>query len=337
VAAVTPASTPRRTEIRTCTSTGTTTGGCTVTPLDPQIKDVLDAMAAEPQPDEPPTLEEVRAAKSAGHRALCPPAVEMASVDALAVPGPNGDVACLVSTPRRSDDPLPVLIYFHGGGLMLLSAEDFQPLCTALAAAADCIVVNVDYRLAPEHPFPQPLDDALAVYQWCLSHAADLGGDPTRVAVGGDSAGGYLATAVCLDARTQGLPQPVLQLLIYPDIDATNRSESMVTIDAFIGLDQVTMVHAAHCGDQLLDPRASPIHAPDHRGLAPAFILAASHDPFVDQGRAYAAVLRAAGVPVEYSCYQGTIHAFITMGGAVNVANSAVAEAAAAVAAAFGR
>ena len=144
---------------------------------------------------------------------------------------------------------------------------------------------------------------------------------------------GYLATALCLDARAVGAPQPVLQLLIYPDVDATNRSESMVTMDAFIGLEQVTELHAAHCGDQLLNPRASPIHAADHRGLAPAFILAASHDPFVDQGRAYAAVLRAAGVPVEYAGDQGTIHAFVSMGGAVNVATSAGAAAAAAVAA----
>ena len=129
------------------------------------------------------------------------------------------------------------------------------------------------------------------MYQWCLSHAAELGGDPTRIAVGGDSAGGYLATALCLDTRAIGVPQPVLQLLIYPDVDTTNRSESMVAVDAFVGLEQITGLHAAHCGDQLLDPRASPIHAADHRGLAPAFILAASHDPFVDQGRAYAAVL----------------------------------------------
>jgi acetyl esterase len=169
---------------------------------------------------------------------------------------------------------LPVLLYFHGGGLLMLSAEDFQPACTALAAAADCIVVNVDYRLVPEHPFPQPLDDAFAVCQWCLSHAADLGGNPTRIAVGGDSAGGYLATALCLDARTHGLPQPVLQLFIYPDVDATNRSESMVTIDAFVGLDQIIELHAAQCGDQLLDPRASPIHTVDHRGLPPAFARA---------------------------------------------------------------
>jgi acetyl esterase/lipase len=307
-----------------------------MTELDPQIQAVLDAIASQPQPDEPPTLAEFRAGASAGHRALCPPDVPMASVDVLSVAGPNGDVPCLVSMPRRCDEPLPVLIYFHGGGLMLLCAEDFQPLCTALAAAAECIVVNVDYRLAPEHPFPQPLDDAFAVYEWCRSHAADIGGDTSRIAVGGDSAGGYLATAVCLDARRLGAPQPVLQMLIYPAVDTTNRSESMVTIDAFIGLDQITALHAAHCGDQLLNPRASPIHAEDHSGLAPTFILAASHDPFVDQGRAYAALLRASGVPVTYSCYEGTIHAFATMGGAVDVANAAVAEAATKLVRAFG-
>ena len=306
-----------------------------MTELDPQIQAVLDAMASQPQPDEPPTLAEVRAGASAGHRALCPPAVEMASIDLLAVAGPNGEVPCLVSTPRRSEEPLPVLIYFHGGGLMLLGADEFQPVCTALAAAADCIVVNVDYRLAPEHPFPQPLDDAYAVYQWCRNHAADIGGDPSRIAVGGDSAGGYLATAVCLDAKRLGVPQPVLQMLIYPDVDMTNRSESMVTIDAFVGLGQIAALHAAHCGDQPLNPRASPIHAEDHSGLAPAFILAASYDAFVDQGRAYAAVLRAAGVPVTYSCYEGTIHAFFTMGGAVDIANAAVAEAADTLASAF--
>ena len=158
---------------------------------------------------------------------------------------------------------------------------------------------------------------------------------PSRIAVGGDSAGGYLATAVCLDAKRLGLPQPVHQLLVYPDIDGANRSESMVTIDAFVNLPMIASMHAAHAGDDLTNPRVSPIHADDHSGLAPATILAASHDPLVDQGRAYAAVLRASGVPVAYSCYDGTIHAFITMGGAVDVANRAVADAASALAAAF--
>lgn len=306
-----------------------------MTDLDPQIRAVLDAMAAQPQPDEPPTLEEVRAGASAGHLALCPPAVDMASIEERSIPGPNGDVRCLVNTPRRSDGPLPVLIWFHGGGLMLLGADEFQPLCTALAAGADCIVVNVDYRLAPEHPFPQPLDDAVAVYTWCLEHAGEFGGDASRIAVGGDSAGGYLATAVCLDAKTLGLAQPVHQLLVYPDVDAANRSESMVTIDAFVNVGMIASMHAAHSGDDLVSPRVSPIHAPDHSGLAPATILAATYDPLVDQGRAYAAVLRARGVPVEYTSYDGTIHAFFTMGGAVNIANQAVVDASSALADAF--
>jgi acetyl esterase len=305
--------------------------------LDPQIQAVLDAMAAQPQPAVPPSLDEVRAGAAAGHRALCPPPVEMAGIETIAVPGPNGDVTCLVNTPRDSDAPLPVLVYFHGGGLMLFEAEDFQPVCTALAAAAGCIVVNVDYRRTTEHPFPQPLDDAFAVYQWCLAHADEIGGDPTRIAVGGDSAGGYLAAAVCLDAKRLGAPQPIHQMLVYPDIDMANRSESMMTIDAFIGVGQITELHVAHCGDDLTNPRASPIHADDHTGLAPAFILLADHDPFYDQGRAYAAVLRAAGVPMTSSCYEGTIHAFFTMGGAVDIANVAVAEAASNLANAFAR
>jgi acetyl esterase len=180
--------------------------------VDSEIQAVLEALAAQPQPAEPPTLDQIRGSASIGHRALCPPPVEMASIEPIEIHGPNGPVPCLVNTPRRSYGPLPILVYYHGGGLMLLGADDFQPVCTALAAAADCIVVNVDYRLAPEHPFPQPL---------------------------------------------------------------------------------------------------------------------------VDQGRAYAAVLRSAGVPVFYSCYQGTIHAFFTMGGAVGVANVAVAEAASRLAGAF--
>jgi len=303
--------------------------------IDPQLQAVLDAMASQPQPPQPPTLAEVRAGASAGHLSLCPPAVEMHDIERRALPGPNGDVPCLVNTPRPHDEPLPVLIYFHGGGLMLLGADEFQPMCTALAASADCIVVNADYRLAPEHPFPQPLDDAFAVYRWCLDHAAEIGGEASRIAVGGDSAGGYLATAVCLDAKRLGVQQPLHQMLIYPDIDTTNRSESMVTIDAFVNLGMITGMHAAHCGDNLLDPRASPIHADDHSGLAPASIFAASHDPLVDQGRAYAALLRANGVPVTYTSYEGAIHAFITMGGAVDIANKAVSDVAESLAAAF--
>ena len=293
--------------------------------LDPQIQAILDGMASQPQPDEPPTLDETRAAVSGMTVSLSPPAADMASITELNVPGPNGDVRCIVNRPTDGDH-LPVLVYFHGGGCVLLTADDLNPVCTILAAKAECIVVNVDYRVAPEHPFPAPLDDSFAVYKWCLEHAAEIGGDPSRVAVAGDSAGGYLSAAICLDAKAAGIQQPVVQVLIYPQVDMADRSASMIEIDAFVNEPMLAGLVAAHVGDAVLDPRASPLRAADHSGLAPAFILAAANDPLVDQGRAYAAILRRAGVATEYSCYDGMIHAFFTFGAAVDVANDAVSE-----------
>lgn len=308
----------------------------TTTPvqLDPQIQAILDQMASAPVPTEPPTLEETRAMSSANTRAMLPPASEMASITDIEVDGPNGSVRCIVNRPTASDG-LPIFVYFHGGGCVLLGADDVNAVCTNIAAQAECIVVNVDYRLAPEHPFPQPLEDANAVYRWCLENAASIGGDPSRVAVGGDSAGGYLATSVCLDAKASGIAQPAIQVLVYPQVDMADRSASMINVDAFLNEAMVSGLVEAHVGDSVLDPRASPLRATDHAGLAPAFILAASHDPLVDQGRAYAAVLQRAGVPVDYSCYEGTIHAFFTFGAAVDVANTAVSEVAAKLAQAF--
>lgn len=302
--------------------------------LDPQIRLILDQIESQPQPSEPPSLEEVRAASSQATRALSAPAVEMHETTEIQVPGPNGDVRCLVNRPT-SDSGLPIAIFYHGGGCVLLSADDFNPTVTQIAAQAGCIVVNVDYRLAPEHPFPAPLDDAVAVYRWCLENGTEIGGDPTRVAVVGDSAGGYLAAEVALEAKSLNIAQPALQVLIYPHVDMADRSVSMITIDAFINEAMLADMIAAHVGDDVLNPRASPLRAADHSGLAPAFILAASYDPLVDQGRAYEAVLRRAGVDTEYTCYDGTIHAFFTYGAAADVANRAVADVAAHLRSAF--
>jgi acetyl esterase len=305
--------------------------------LDPQIQSVLDAMATAPRPDGEPSLEEMRAGARTGHVALSPPAVESVEVRTILVPGPNGEIPCLVDIPRATERALPVLVYFHGGGCVLLDAEAFNPTCTQIADQADCIVVNVDFRLAPEHPFPAPLDDAFAAYRWVVENAGQFGGDPSLVAVGGDSGGGYLAAAVCLDAKTHGVAQPVRQVLVYPAVDMADRSESMITVDAFLNDDMVRGLNAAHVGDQILDPRASPLRASDHTGLAPAFILAAGHDPLLDQGRAYVAILRRAGVDVDYRVYDGVVHAFFTWGAAVDRANDAVREVAADLRAAFAR
>lgn len=293
--------------------------------LDPQIQAILDQMASAPTPSAPPTLEETRTASSTNTAALAPTASDMAAITDIQIDGPNGPVRCIVNRPSN-EEGLPVFVYFHGGGCVLLRADDVNSVCTNIAEQAQCIVVNVDYRLAPEHPFPQPLEDAKAVYLWCVENAAQLGGDPKRIAIGGDSAGGYLATSVCLEAKAAGLAQPVLQVLVYPQVDMADRSASMISVDAFLNETMVAGLVEAHVGDAVLDPRASPLRAADHSGLAPAFILAAGHDPLVDQGLAYAAVLRRAEVPVEYSCYEGAIHAFFTFGAAVEVANTAVSE-----------
>jgi len=294
-------------------------------------------MAAAPQPAEPPSLEETRAAIRAGHVSLSPAAVASVTVSERTAAGPSGDIRVLVNRPGAPDATLPILVYYHGGGCVVLDADAFTPICTELADRAHCIVVNVDYRLAPEHPFPASLDDAYAAYCWVLEHADEIGGDRARVAVGGDSAGGYLAAAACLEAKAHGIAQPLQQILVYPAVDMADRSESMITIDAFINEAMITGLNALHVGDHVLDPRASPLRAKDHAGLAPAFILAAGHDPLVDQGRAYVAALRKADVPVEYRVYEGTVHAFFTWGGAVDRADEAVSDVAAALRAAFSR
>jgi acetyl esterase len=305
--------------------------------LDPQIQGVLDHMAAQPQPDAPPSLDEIRAGARAGHVALSPPGVEMADVRHENVPSTNGDVPVIIDIPRATDEALPVLVYYHGGGLMLLDAEAFNPTCTEIAQQADCIVVNVDYHRTPEHPFPGPLESALAAYAWVRANAISFGGDPSRVGVGGDSAGACLAVLVCLDAKESGGPQPACQALAYPQVDLADLSETMLTVDAFVNKGLIDQLNGAHAVPDILDPRASPLRAPDHSGLAPALIVAASYDPLLAQGRAYAAALRNGGVEVDYSLYEGMCHAFITWGAAVDRANDAVSEVAAWLKAQFAR
>jgi acetyl esterase len=301
----------------------------TMVKLDPQIQAVLDQMAAQPEPETPPTLEEIRAGARAGHVALSPPGVDMAEIRHETVPSANGDVSVIIDIPRATDEALPVLMYFHGGGLMLLDAEAFNPTCTELAQQADCIVVNVDYHRTPEHPFPGPFESALAAYAWVRENAASFGGDPSRVGVAGDSGGSSLAALICLDAKDSGGPQPSCQALVYPQVDYADLSEDMLTVDAFVNKGLIDQLNGAHAVPDILDPRASPLRAADHSGLAPALIVAASYDPLHAQGRAYAAILRNAGVEVDYSLYEGMCHAFFTWGAAVDKANDAVSEVAA--------
>jgi acetyl esterase len=231
-----------------------------------------------------------------------------------------------------------MLVYFHGGGWVVGDIPGWDRPCRSLAAASGCIVVSVEYRLAPEDKFPAAAEDAYAALQWLIRKAASLGGDPARVAVGGDSAGGNLATVACLMARDRGGFQAAYQLLVYPVVDFEHESSSMREYAENHFLTRAGMrkfwdfyLNSPADGDS---PYASPSRA-DLTGLPPAFVLTAECDPLRDQGLAYAAKLRRAGVEVQAKCYDGAIHAFFTMAGVVDCGKQAISDAGAALRAAL--
>jgi acetyl esterase len=210
-----------------------------------------------------------------------------------------------------------VVVFFHGGGFAVGDLDTHDPTCRLLAVGARCIVVSVDYRLAPEHVFPAAVDDCVAAYEWVAANPGEVGGEPGVVGVMGDSAGGNLAAAVCLEAKRLGLPQPSVQCLVYPLADARLGAPSYQTFSSGFGLDLVgvELFRDTYAPDprDWTDPRMSPLLADDHAGLAPALVVTAGFDVLRDDGRAYAEVLADAGVPVTYRCVDDMIHGFHAM------------------------
>ena len=231
---------------------------------------------------------------------------------------------------RPSPDPdLPVFVVFHGGGWVIGSAAEFDVIARQLANASNAIVVSVDYRLAPEHPYPAPLDDCWRALQWTAAHAAELGGDATRLAVGGDSAGGNLAAVCAQRARDAGGPALALQVLVYPVCDCDFDTASYVANAEGYLLEREEMQWFFDCYTEggkhdARDPSISPRRAADLHGLPPALVLTAEYDPLCDEGEAYAAQLRGAGVPVEQRRYDGLIHGFFGLSGAFDAGREAV-------------
>ncbi len=221
-------------------------------------------------------------------------------------------VRCQIVTPEGSG-PFPVLVWMHGGGWVIGSADQSLPTCRDLAVGAGCVVVDVDYGLAPENPFPGPLDESVAVTRWVLEHAGEIAGDPTRVAVGGDSAGGNLAAATALE-----VPGITYQLLVYPAVDLTLSHPSIdENAEGYLLTRDVMIWFTNHYlgGADAKDPRVSPLFADDEAlaGLPPALVITAEYDPLRDEGEAYAERLRAAGVGVTTKRYDGQIHGFFSM------------------------
>jgi len=223
-------------------------------------------------------------------------------------------------------------VFFHGGGMVVGSMETYDGVARLIADASGAVVVNVDYRLAPEHKFPAAVDDAYAATAWVSEHAREIGGDARRLAVGGDSAGGNLATVVCALARQNGRPAIAYQALLYPAVDMSGAtpSESRKEFgggEYFLSTEGMSWFNTQYFNDparEARDLRASPLLNPDLRGLPPAVIITAGCDPLRDEGRQYADRLRDAGVPVEYRCFETTIHAFVSFAGAIPVAADAL-------------
>ncbi len=239
--------------------------------------------------------------------------IPVARVRDLAV---DGAVGPLRARHYRTDAPAaPLLVFYHGGGHVIGSIETHDDLCREICRSGDVHVLSVDYRLAPEHKAPAGADDAFAAYLWALEHAAELGADPRRVAVGGDSAGGNLSAVVSLRARDEKAPAPALQLLFYPVTDhcAQTRSRTLFASGFFLTQRDMDWFTAQFLDDapvERTDPRVSPLLAEDLSGLAPALVVTAGFDPLRDEGRQYADALRAAGTPVDYRQYGSLVHGF---------------------------
>ncbi|SEH86618.1 acetyl esterase [Mycolicibacterium rutilum] len=242
--------------------------------------------------------------------------IPVAAVTDLSVAGGIGPIPARHYATAAPDAPL--LVFFHGGGFVLGDLDSHDDLCRLICRDAAVHVLAVDYRLAPEHKAPAAADDGFAAYQWALEHAAELGADPGRVAVGGDSAGGNIAAVVAQRARNESLPTPALQLLIYPwtNLSGHTRSQTLFARGYFLtkaDLEWFCDKYVAGATVAVTDPVVSPALADDLSGLAPALVLTGGFDPLRDEGNRYAEALRAAGVPVDFRPAGSLIHGFASM------------------------
>jgi len=313
----------------------------TAMPVHPQIQQVIDALAASefsPVHELTPTEARAQYERMVQARGIEPGPV--GAIENRAVPGRGGDLPVRIYRPDVDAEHLPALIYYHGGGHVIGDLDTHDAVARNLCNGAGCVVVSVDYRLAPEDKFPAAADDAVAAIQWCAAHGPDIGIDPRRMAVGGDSAGGNLAAVAALTARGAGGPALRLQVLVYPVTDYGCDTGSYRTYAVGYGMLEARSMrwfrdHYLRGEADRLDWRAAPLRAADLSGLPPALVLTAQCDVLHDEGEMYVQRLRSAGVDVEHRDYEGMIHGFFTMAPMVDGAVQAQAQVCGALRSAF--
>lgn len=291
-------------------------------PPDPVLEPILAPLRSIPQvPMDSVSVETMRAFydQNSVERAGPPPPV--AAVEDRKIPGPSswgGEIPIRIYTPD-TPGPLPVVVYFHGGGWVIGSLASHDVTCRRIANASGCIVVAVDYRLAPENKFPVPFDDAYAAIEWVAANAPSFGGREGPIAVGGDSAGGNLTACVTLKARDDGGPKIAFQFFVYPVIEDNFETVSYIDNgEGYILTKRVMKWFWAHYlskPEDASNPYVCPIKANDLSGLPPALMITAEYDPLRDEGEAYAKKLADSGMQVEYKCYEGMIHTFLGIDG----------------------
>jgi len=256
--------------------------------------------------------------------------VALATIRDTMMDGPGGALPIRIYTPHGTG-PFPLIVFFHGGGYVTGDLDTQDMIARALAHGAGALTISVDYRLAPEHPFPAAADDAFAAVKWAASHASELGADANRLAVAGDSAGANLSAVAALDARDGGGPAIAAQILFYGSTaySADTPSAREYRDGPIITADDVDFFLAQWLGEQrhARVPRAFASHADNHRGLPPAFIVTAECDPSRDDGESYAEKLKAAGVEVTLRRYEGMPHGFVSWVGSLPTAQQAIDDA----------
>ena len=309
-------------------------------PLDPQARALVELWATTAQPKtETLSPSEARRALEVRQALTGVGAEPVGGVEDRTIPGPGGPLRIRIYRPS-APPPRPLLVFFHGGGWVLGNLDTNDALCRALTNAARCLVVSVDYRLAPEHKFPAAVEDAYAAVCWAADAGASVGGDPSRLAVAGSSAGGNLAAVAALLARDRGGPRLAYQLLLYPITNYDFETASYRAYAEGFGLTRAEMQwfwrHYLNDEREGAHPYASPLRAEDLSGLPPACVITAGYDVLRDEGLAYAERLRAAGVPVASWHYPGMVHAFVGNANVLDAGKSAIAAIGQALRAALG-